>query len=227
MRTYLSIDIDYWNSDRGSILGYRSTEETRVYRWLTKVFNLARYKGIPIKAVMNHQQLLDHVDGSKAQHLLNIDTHSDLADATTDVFNCGTWVSFVRWRQQGIYTWMHALGIEDGECNAEAPIFEEGTKPSFTDWGEINRRKVSHAKLPGAPAILKGVTEIGFVLSPAYADDHLQPIFYQLVAEHNLPYTKGRYDEDSFEIRSRRPPKLTPARRKKIQQAIRRHRWEE
>jgi hypothetical protein len=219
MRTYLSVDIDYWNDDRESQLAASDTEYTRVYKWLSKLFTLAKRKGIPVKAVMNHQQLTDYVDQSKARHLLNVDTHSDLADATCTDFSCGSWVSYVRWRHQGIYTWLHALDIIDGECNGQAPIFEGGTKPSFTDWKEINRRKVTHAKLPKPETILKDVVEIGFVLSPAYADEWLQPIFYQLVAEYHIPYTKGRYDEDEYVVR-RKPPGLTKARRQRVLKAI-------
>jgi hypothetical protein len=68
MRTYLSIDIDFWNNLEAA------------ERVLTKL--LLRRGDIPTIAVMNHQQLLPMVNESNADVLVNIDEHSDLCDTS-------------------------------------------------------------------------------------------------------------------------------------------------
>ena len=107
-RTYISIDIDFW----GPRWGVKETRED-----LRDTLKTALGRRIPVIAVMNHQQLLREVNGSQASRLINVDEHSDLAPADCDELNCGTWVSYVRWRRGGEYLWIRNTRELSGSCN--------------------------------------------------------------------------------------------------------------
>lgn len=200
-KTYLSIDIDFWNRREwggNSRSFYAKTQ-------LTALFEEAQRQGIPIKAVMNHQQLTQYVDKSKARTLINVDTHSDLCDFNIKDFECGSWVSYIRWRARGKYIWYHSLDVDTGECNSDDPIFEGSHRPRThkTEWRQISRRKVKG--IPSVKNLLENCVEIGFVMSPAYSDPELIELFNDLVKKFKIPYKSGRLDEDVYHIR-RRPP---------------------
>lgn len=200
MKRYLSVDLDFWNDQHPD----------DVENDLTRLFSLARKKGIPIVAVMNHQQLLRYVDESKARELVNLDTHSDLSAVDdTEEFNCGTWVSFVRWRHRGTYRWLHQKSVGAGECSWQRPIFMSTdcssvqTRPEETDWKKVTHRKVKG--LPNTSDLLKDCVDIGFVLSPAYTDVDLEEVFRTIVKKFDIPYKKGRRNEEYYGA-WRKPP---------------------
>ena len=195
MKSYLSIDIDFWNDQKTNT----------AKKALEKLFNKAKKCGIPIQSVMNHQQLTPFVNKSGADTLINIDTHSDLGDTYVDYFSCGSWVSYIQWRQKGTYIWYHRLSIGEGECNNMEPIFLNNKLPriDLTDWQTIKRHKVR--KMVSTRKLLKNCVAIGFVMSPAYSDDDLIVLFKELVKKYDIPYKKGVLNEDDFST-ARRPP---------------------
>lgn len=88
MRTYLSIDIDYWD------LAETTLEAKDLFR---KIFRL----GVPLVIVDDHQDLIEFVNKSAATKVINVDYHSDYANLTEKEFeelvpNCGTWIDYIK-----------------------------------------------------------------------------------------------------------------------------------
>ena len=204
MSTYLSIDIDFWNWQ------VKSTAE----RDLDRLFWLASKLQIPTIAVMNHQQLTGYVTESKARKLVNIDTHSDLGDRWVSRYNCGSWVSYVPWRTEGEYKWIHRHSLKDGECNFPTSIFMPGTKAkkSLIEWKEASHNQVE--AMPSPSKLLRNCSNIGFVLSPSYCDDGLEDVFRYIVGKYKLQYAKGVRDE--FNLGPHRVPYSKPEPQKYI-----------
>ena len=187
MKTFLSIDMDFWND---------WTRVGSIYNYLDRLCFDIQKSGIPMTAVMNHQQMLSLANESKARRLINIDKHSDLADTKIDRLNCGTWVSYVKWRSEGQYLWFHKHAEFMGDCNQTPPIFTtRGVKRKISDWGYIGHKKVKTT--PSRRYLMsKDITDFSLVLSPAFVDEELEPVFREIVRGYKIPYQKGRRDED-------------------------------
>jgi hypothetical protein len=189
VKSFLSIDIDFWND--GIIAD-------KVYDYLDRLCFKLKSKRIPMIAVMNHQQMLRLVNDSKARRLINIDMHSDLAGENVNALSCGTWVSYVRWRRAGgHYLWLHRHSAWEGDCNQDPPIFREGvTVRSISDWGLVAHRRVKAA--PGWDWLSeRKICDFSLVLSPLYCDRDLEPVFRAIVKEYKIPYLKGVRHEDN------------------------------
>jgi len=199
MRTYVSIDLDFFNGMSPDVV-----EST-----LDNFFASALRRRVPMVAVMNHQQLTRFVDESCAKKLINIDMHADIVDSDVQEFNCGTWISFVRWRHRGHYHWVHRHSVGDGECSWADPIFmglhnQPRTRGHITDWKRVSRRKV--VGFPYSRTLLSNCVSVGFVLSPYYVDAELEPVFRTLVKRYQMRYIRGIRNEDFHSV-SRTPPK--------------------
>lgn len=189
MKTYLSIDMDYWNG--------RTPAYTR--RSLFSLLKRLKKKRVPMMACMNHQQMLNHVNDSNARRLINLDTHSDLSQPDVDRLNCGTWVSYVKWRQKGEFVWCHRHSIDQGDCsrwNGRRIFCSNGAINKIaSDWKKIKRTKML---LPNYRYLTNYTIAVGLVLSPDYIEDELEHIFYEAISEFNIDYFKGRRNEDHF-----------------------------
>jgi hypothetical protein len=176
---YLSIDIDFWNS------GAQALDSLDSF--------FCSLQNIPTIAVMNHQQLLNHVNQNPANQLINIDTHSDISDEKgLDKLNCGTWVSYVKWRIKSEYLWIYSQSIDAGSCQATG-----SWKFGLHLWQKISARKAPQklniTKLIGN----KTLTGVGLCLSPDYIyDETLEETFNYIVDKYNIPYRKGRRNEN-------------------------------
>lgn len=197
---YVSIDIDYWanpekafNSLRDFFCALYQKKYDKHPLWQTSC---------PTIAVMNHQQMLPHVNSRKADVLVNVDTHSDICDeAGLNYLNCGTWVSYVKWRKKSDYLWIRSNEVFMGSCNHGLNWKEgHGWKSART------LRKVEKIDLM---QILDGynITGVGICMSPQYiAKPDLELVFRQIVKMFRIPYRKGRRNEDLID-REVRPPK--------------------
>ena len=187
---YLSIDMDFW------------TDPAQAERCLVKFLD-GRGK-TPTIAVMNHQQLLPYVDKSRARTLVNVDYHSDLHEANTQEFHCGSWVSFVKWRKQGRYLWVRqTVNSSQGSCN------HKGFGPNWnsnTDW--LSAQTVRCACRPDLCKYLPKCVGIGLCRSPAYAEEPLQNLYFRLLKKYRIQYIVGDLTENVTE--HRRPPKVDP-----------------
>lgn len=172
MKTFLSVDLDYWNEVKNNF--------SRMVKYLKSI----RTSGIPIVLVKDHEQMLPFVDQSKATSLINLDYHSDLADifvdndetpvlGKTEDFNCGTWVNWVKLRKVSHFLWIHPhkscyvnsfcswdrKGV--GRCDVNKNPF---TKEFNTGWKEAKHKTGTPPKINRIP----NLTMIGICISPDY-----------------------------------------------------------
>jgi hypothetical protein len=177
LSTFLSLDMDFFNYN---------TRTDKVINFLDSILDL----GVPITAVMNHQQMLPIVNASKARLLLNIDAHSDLTEDPY-LLDCGSWVSYVSWASRGTYHWWDCSHSE-GDCSGFNPIFMYRTiRHNTTYWNNLQ-----HTNSNTAPNLSRfKITEVAICMSPEYSDQDLQILFKQWVKKNNIPYIKGRRDE--------------------------------
>lgn len=192
MSTYLSFDLDFFN--------YPHAEEgqrlNKVRECLRQLHGFAVEHRIPIISVMNHQQMLPFVDNSNCDVLLNVDTHSDLVRSSYNVLNCGTWISYVRWRKRGKYIWWHGSKCSFGDCNGdEGFIFRDN---GTIDAGQSDWRRIRHMRTFRMPRLTTDIRSIGVCLSPMYVDSphEVHGIFKEWIKRHNIPYVKGRWNEN-------------------------------
>lgn len=195
MKTFLSIDIDFWN--------YLTHAPEIALENLNNLYKHCRTNSVPLTAVCNHNQMLPVVNRSDTNQLINIDYHSDLTTNNVDNLNCGTWVSYVKQRKQSKYKWLHRSHADDGECNGDYPIFKgcmtiEREFPGnvVVDWYDY-----SHVELNGVNFNVKkmfdreNVTQVCICESPAYTNEDILKEFKSWRKSYNIPYTRGsRWD---------------------------------
>jgi hypothetical protein len=188
MKSFLSIDVDYWYDPKAAHAG------------LTSVLKRARRRGLPLCAVMNHQQLLSIVSASEARQLVNVDEHSDLTSSDIDELSCGTWVSYVKWRQEGKYLWVRGYpSTTHGNCNGDKDWYEG------SDWGLT--RTLYNPEANVGRFVNASCVGVGLCQSPEFARAAVQDVFRDLVKAYGVPYKKGRMNE----FRQRRA--LRPSKR--------------
>jgi hypothetical protein len=187
--TYLSIDIDFWFD--------AETAENAI----TNILDNIPKKASTI-AVMNHQQLLKAVNESKASTLVNIDTHSDFAGKAVTDLNCGTWVAYVNWRKEGKYIWYRSgVTDEEGRCDWNGDAWN-----SDSDWKSSRTAHRGQGYDFSKSLDLKNVVGVGICLSPDFNMDHMmnyekgattfEDVFKGLVKKYDIPYLKGRRNEN-------------------------------
>jgi hypothetical protein len=176
MKTYLSVDIDFW---------FNPIEARE------QLILLMRHLGKrPITAVMNHQQMLPAVNNSGATTLINIDEHSDICERDVDCLNCGTWVSYVKWRQYGEYIWIRPDAGFQNACSADPYIWNKDT-----DWKSALSYHIPRRKL-NIVSYLHNCVGVGLCMSPAYTTTDMTEVFREIVGKYNIPYKKGRLNEE-------------------------------
>ena len=143
MHIYLSIDLDYW------------CEAGTPDRFFGRVFNL----GLPIFVAPFHDQLVDHVNRSGCDRLLNVDYHSDLVDYRSTLSE-GSWANFVEWRAAGQFEWRYPAeeSIVKGFCHAYESPFEV----DCSGWARVQKK----CGLGGIP--WRSVTAVGVCLSSGW-----------------------------------------------------------
>lgn len=97
MKTYLSVDLDFFNS--------RKNMELELVRLCYDIRNRVSNKDILL--VETHEDLLDHCAETKPDLLVNIDEHSDLTENSAfdkdGHIHCGNWVNF---SEAKTYAWL-------------------------------------------------------------------------------------------------------------------------
>lgn len=210
--TYLSVDIDFWNNlgDVDCCTWHDKKENLNIF--LEKCYATSTKYAIPLIAVMNHQQLLKFVDNSNANILLNIDEHSDLTRSNVTELNCGTWISYVRWRNIGTYYWMQSnVNPLAGDCSgyddSNDVIFNhKRINMEQVDWSDLKLiTQLSLMTKTSMNAVLSSAISIGIVLSPQYSHPILQQVFRKWVKNYDVPYRRGVLREDRAERRATPP----------------------
>jgi hypothetical protein len=163
-RTYLSVDIDYW--DRGD-------QRMACTRFIRRALRLR----VPTLVVLNHDELLADVDRSGCRRVEHVDYHSDVADhpqeccskGHTDCVSCkelhldeGTWLSFVRWRKHGELLWRlptwKCYRNGWGTCHGDRDPFKE----PVSGWAQIGMQQGLH-RVPW-----RDVARVGIAISYDY-----------------------------------------------------------
>ncbi|MEK6833164.1 MAG: hypothetical protein AABY32_03885 [Nanoarchaeota archaeon] len=133
---YLSIDLDFWSE-------YSSRKSSD--RFFNKIINL----DLPLLVVDSHEEIVDHVNTSGANILINMDSHSDIIGfyglddkkeelSSREEYN---WANHVSWRANGSFVWLYPTYYcyEDGTgigtcCDVEVDPF----KINNTGWKSIS-----------------------------------------------------------------------------------------
>lgn len=160
---YLSVDLDFWTNKN-----QRSAD-----MFFNKVFRKVNENNIPLKFVIEHEELLDDINNTNNAHILyNVDYHSDLcADVEIDVdenATDGTWGNFVNWRFNSAFVWIcphlrecYNKGKGMGVCSTE--IKNDPFKSDSTGWKYVEvTPKISTINW-------KQIKKIGVCLSPFYS----------------------------------------------------------
>jgi len=156
---YLSVDLDFFCGER-------------TFKLFNEIFGEVVDNKRPTRIVTSHETMLRYVNKSKARDLLNVDYHSDLATMPNTLgetldFNCGTWVSFVKWRGEGSYKWMHPFydkekALLNGRCDPDEKVF---TNMSLTNWKDVKMVGLKRIQIPW-----ERVSDIGICISPDYTN---------------------------------------------------------
>ena len=159
MKTYLSIDLDYWNG-----LRRRSIDI-----FFKHVFQL----GLPIWVAPFHDQLLPHINQHDCDTLINVDYHSDISDYEPRrlPLTGGTWANFVKWKKHGTFIWRYpqaeCLSHDGGYCHLHKNPFKNA---ACARWGECLNR----AGLRGIP--WHTVKAVGVSLSAFWINRRNNPL---------------------------------------------------
>jgi len=182
MATYLSIDVDYWQ--------YKEYHKAK-----KQLENLLQHRrNIPTIVVMNHQQLLPYVNSSGADTLVNIDEHSDLCSRDVNSLDCGSWVSFVKWRHSGRYMWYRNRHNDSfGNCNLREWNYQCQKWDGGSDWKKTSSVYDKSLKID---SFLKRCVGIGICISPGFCSEWAPKLCKDLVHLYGLDYRKGRMNEN-------------------------------
>jgi len=157
-KAYLSIDLDFWMNE---------VSQQKANKFFGKVFAL----DVPKLFVIEHEELLEDINKSKAEILYNLDYHSDICSdrqlGSWEDAEDGTWVNFVSWSKKGKYIWIcpdveECYDLTSGTCHGEEEYdpFKYPTEHSWNSLYVTQRLKTID---------WRRVTHVGICLSPCYA----------------------------------------------------------
>ena len=193
MRKYVSVDMDFWEDPARAELVLRGAVE--------KALTL----GVPVIAVDEHHQLLDHIPD--ADVLLNFDKHSDVCDyVDLDYLENGTWITYVPWKSKGEYIWIRNSDIGSGNCQSlkvrvecGGNYFRSYLKWSWdyrTGWGKL--RSVYRPEADIRRYINKGCVGLGISWSEHFAPREVHSVFFEIIEKYGLKYEK--FDDGRFAV---------------------------
>ena len=155
MKTYLSIDLDYWfaNGD-GDI--------NDLYRMLYTISDR------PSIIVDEHHHIKEHIDSFDVDRIIHIDYHQDIVypvNGSHFKIDCGNFFFFLKNRRDIDYEWYYP----DIRCRTEGLCIDERYKP----YSKKNFVFKSQTRKKGLPTLksLKDVVAIGIACSYFYCFD--------------------------------------------------------
>lgn len=163
MKTYLSIDLDFWND--------------RPAKECLKFMRQIKATGLPIKIVDDHADLLPFINKSHCDRIINLDYHSDISNngydscnkALRPKLNCGTWANWVK--NRNAFVWMHPFNIRLDIALCHEPKNDRHSpfcNPILAGYKNVTKLSLHH--LPSW--ILNEVVEIGIACSYKWLEDH-------------------------------------------------------
>lgn len=184
MKTYLSIDLDYWLSE--PYVEYTQS--------LTRVLKSVRHVQ-DIIIVEDHHEILDHVNRLVPDKILHIDYHQDIAfpryaGDTVDL-QCGTFLYFVENRERIDFEWWYPR--------------KECAERSGTGWccdykhPRSNKARIfaTQRQRLGLPtsAELARVSAVGFSISRDWCNEFVDTVLSSLGSVHPafITYSGGKH----------------------------------
>ena len=203
---YLSIDLDFWNAYPGIGIIKHPVQVIK------NMVALCKEQDVQVRACMNHQQMLPWVNASNARTLVNIDFHSDVCEPDATELNCGTWITYVKWRKVGTYIWLRSQeNPYDGACNTRRVQYQPSSWKHGLDWKRVSSREV----FPTTTCLMSKINKllethllkgVGICLSPQYTYTPVLEAGRELIKQLEIPYQKGRANENYG--RRCAPPKI-------------------
>lgn len=152
MRTYLSIDLDFW---------CKHNDAWHAERFFKRVWAL----NLRICVALHHHHLLRHINRQKKlDAVVNVDFHSDIIEDHEGFpefeLNEGTWANFVKHQERMTFEWRYpekeCLADDIGYCHQFLNPFEE----DCTYWQRVKKRE-GVARIPWGD-----ICAVGVCLSP-------------------------------------------------------------
>ncbi len=180
MKSYLSIDLDYWMYDH---------DQKESVKFFKKVFQL----GLPITVVKTHEQMLPHINELEVDTVFNVDYHSDIFGFETEEDlmsqldyepNEGSWGNYVKWRREACFHWMYPelrcynrednIGGSCWTCKGDNPYI----KGVLKEWRKCKRNH-------GTKNLdWNSVVAIGVAQSPSYYTKSTVVAIYKTLGIH-------------------------------------------
>ena len=172
MKSYLSIDLDYFANDHSDFCNSEDVEK-HLIKFMDKVYDL----NVPIYGCTYHNDILDDLNKHKVDKLYNIDYHSDVVYESFPEIELdeGTWVNFYKYRKNCTFEWRYP---STKEC------FTEGW--GICDWIGDKPAPWSKAKLPYKNSIRRqgiqsigwdSIVGVGISLSPNWCAEWIYPYY--------------------------------------------------
>lgn len=161
MKTYCSIDLDYW---LGPDHLYTNHERPPIDSFVSLMQKLGSVTDR--RLVDQHQFLLPHIEHTDSELILHIDYHQDIAFPTahfkTVAFNEGTFYYFLSNRETKEFVWYYPdkISLEQGLC-----VLKQDQP--FSKKNQIFRSQTHKKGLP-TDKLLKTVTSWGLAVSRDY-----------------------------------------------------------
>jgi hypothetical protein len=175
MKTYLSIDMDFWN--------YVSCFDVFVPSPVCIMRDIVS-SGKSIFAVDSHHELLDDINSGKYEKIINVDYHDDLGDGSFSGPTCANWPLHAKHIKK--YIWRHPHPISDGIyrgiCNPEGrfpSVTAEDYPPKVNKTWREERFSFRKSMFFGFPVdrIIKSADSIGICFSSIYLVGSHEDVF--------------------------------------------------
>jgi hypothetical protein len=187
MKTYLTIDLDYWVA---------GTPDAAFLRRVVKRL------GNDVSCAVHHHHILAHVAAyHRASRLINIDAHSDLPPPIVvgeyeedqvrlhNQLNTGSWAICVDWPHRELFSWVapdeHSL--HEGQIVRPWDYGGRFCDTEQMDEGRWERLEGFVGNPPDYGVNLADVVGASIVLSPDWCAPNAIPVFQKLVRDFQLP----------------------------------------
>ena len=178
MKTYLSIDLDFWN--------HRSL--TELEKVLLRVKEVVEKRELPFAIVDQHHRLVRHIDRCECERVINMDYHSDIVNKPFPCenemsFNCGSWANFVRKKLRKEYVWLYPKNTKMKWAYCHWPQhyrFSPFHDPSQAGWESVRKEAVPVRSFPWD--IFYGLSGIGLAMSYEYLEGHREGLIRTVIS---------------------------------------------
>jgi hypothetical protein len=205
MRSYLTIDVDFWAEYEGDAQ-FITDRMVSVLMWAVQQPN--------VLVARHHHMVTAHANKYPAHRLINIDTHSDVCTLVDEhprrcTFDCGTWGAFVAWRGVSQFMWVNPRKDPDyGNCNLTRDRWNDAL-----EWNSAIQLHLPATRL--TPAWLKShgpYTGISIALSPDWSDREHVEIAESLASGAGLQINERGYgfSSDGGGLQRSHPRLLAP-----------------